>query len=228
MQCAAATSRCGAIGDSKLTIGTNGQAGVQQESGSCWARSAAAEALDESIHLLDWSYIGYHLLVNLLTVDAVNYTLELTLCPDVLLACCDPLNVAVISLPAGLGPCGWLVGHTLAYFHAAFAWAGRGWRRHATLLACQLLWFFFEMLTFAHVLAWERLVFYDGAAGTHNVTTTTPSLFHADAGHPCASRPYFSTWIPIWQDFPYNCLGQLLGWAAAHWVARERRERRLL
>ena len=36
-------------------------------------------------------------------------------------------------------------------------------------------------------------------------------LFGAGEGHPCPWRPYFSTWIPIWQDFPYNIAGQLIG-----------------
>ena len=153
---------------------------------------------------VEWNYIGYHLLINLLSVDAVNYFLQWTFCSDELLACCDPLNIAAFTLPAGLGPCGWLVGHTIAYFDAARGWAGLSVRRHANLLACQFIWFFFEMLTFSHTLEWERMVFYHGP-------NATSELFGAGHGHPCAERPYFSTWIPIWQDFPYNTAGQLLG-----------------
>ena len=166
------------------------------------------------LQAVDWKYVGNHLLVNLVCVDAVNYFLKWAVCGDELLACCDPLNVAAVTLPAKLGPCGWLLGHFIAYFDSARRWAGLSVRRHVTLCVCQLAWFGFEMLTFRHTLEWERLTFYRGP-------NATSPLFQAGHGHPCADRPYFSTWIPIWQDFAYNSAGQLLG-ALCHARRRSR------
>jgi len=128
-------------------------------------------------------------------VDALNYFLEHTFCRDELLACCDPLNHSgpFEGIPYRLGPNGWLMGHLLAYAFAGYTYGRCSHIAHANLLLCQLAWFLFEYVTYQHTYAWEQLVLYDN--GTH----------------PCAERAYYSTWIPIWQDFPYNMLGQLLG-----------------
>ena len=167
--------------------------------------------------MLDGPYITYHIIINVVTVDAINYPLaEVPFCRDRLLACCDPLNAPWFALPMRLSPCGWLVGHTLAYAHAAYMWARESPAQHANLLLCQIVWFFFEMLTFTHTVEWESLVFYEGDERART------RLFGAGHGHPCPGRPYFSTWIPIWQDFLYNCLGQLLGYAAVVYVRRQR------
>ena len=50
-------------------------------------------------------YLGYHMLLNILTVDAINYTLEWTVCQDQLLACCDPFNLPFLTELGALTPC---------------------------------------------------------------------------------------------------------------------------
>ena len=169
-------------------------------------------------------YLGYHMLLNILTVDAINYTLEWTVCQDQLLACCDPFNLPFLTELGALTPCVWLVVHTLAYMHAAYAYAGTSWERHANLAVAQLLWFFFEMLTFSHTYAWEKTTYYNSSEG--HPAKESPLVFGAAEGHPCPERPYFSTWIPIWQDFVYNTVGQVAGWLLFVWIMRRRRQSR--
>ena len=36
--------------------------------------------------------------------------------------------------------------------------------------------------------------------------------YYPDGNHPCPTNAYFSTWIPIVEDFVYNSVGQALGW----------------
>ena len=178
---------------------------------------------------LDLSYLGRramlrdlstHVLLNVLTVDAVNYFLEWTACQDQLLACCDPFNIPWVPQLGALAPCGWLVNHSLSYALFAYTHSGTCWERHATLVVAQLVWFFFEMITFSHTYAWERITYYNMSEG--HPAKESPFVFGAAEGHPCPERPYFSTWIPIWQDFVYNSVGQLAGWLLFLWMRRRR------
>ena len=168
-------------------------------------------------------YLGYHLLLNILTVDAINYFLEWTACQDQLIACCDPFNIVWLPQLGTLAPCMWLVGHTLAYMNAAYTYAGTSWERHANLAVAQVVWFFFEMLTFSHTYSWERITYYNNSEGAGSPFNF---LFGGADGHPCPERPYFSTWIPIWQDFVYNTVGQVAGWLLFVWIMRRRRQSR--
>ena len=147
------------------------------------------------LRAIDIPYLCFHLTVNMVSVDAWNYAMEFTFCRDVLLACCDPFNKAgpFRSIPLKLGPNGWLMGHFLAYTFAGCTYGKWSRVAHANLVLCQIAWFAFEWVTYQHTYAWEQLVFYPN--GTH----------------PCPEEAYFSTWIPVWQDFPYNTAGQLLG-----------------
>lgn len=141
---------------------------------------------------LDVKYLFTHIVVNIICVDIWNITLEQTFCNNSLLACCDPLNWSG-SFTFALKPNGWLLGHLLAYAFAGYMYGKVSIVAHANLLLCQITWFFFEYATFLHTYELEKLLHYQN--GTH----------------PCPHRSYFSTWIPIWQDFPYNSLGQLFG-----------------
>ena len=147
------------------------------------------------LRAVDIPYLCLHLTVNMVSVDVLNYIMEMTFCSNVLLACCNPFNKAgpFRSIPLKLGPNGWLVGHFFAYTFAGCTYGKLSHVVHANLVLCQIAWFTFEWVTYQHTYAWEQLVFYRN--GTH----------------PCPSEIYFSTWIPIWQDFPYNTAGQLLG-----------------
>ena len=133
-------------------------------------------------------YLGYHLLLNILTVDAINYFLEWTACQDQLIACCDPFNIVWLPQLGTLAPCMWLVGHTLAYMNAAYTYAGTSWERHANLAVAQVVWFFFEMLTFSHTYAWERITYYNNSEGAGSPFNF---LFGGADGHPCPERLYF-------------------------------------
>ena len=134
-----------------------------------------------------------HLVLNMVTVDLINFSLQKTICQNVLLTCCDPFSYIQPSL---LGfPCnGWLVGHLLAYWWTGYYYGKNSLRNHSQLVICQLAWFSFEYCTFVHVWEFEQQKYYP--SGTH----------------PCPHNAYFSTWIPIWQDFVYNSIGQCLGW----------------
>ena len=129
--------------------------------------------------------------------------LEHTLFKDTLLACCDPL--AWVPWPSHLAPNLFLLMHFYYYERAAFTTirdCGSEAVAHVNLAICQVVWFGLEYFTFAHTLQWEQR-----------------TLYLPDGRHPCPERPYYSTWIPIWQDFVYNTAGQLVGlllWRRRH------------
>ena len=132
-------------------------------------------------------YIAYHVFINFITVIVCNNALLSTICQDQILSCCDPMNSLWFKLPAHLGPCAWLIGHTIGYFHAAYCWAGSCWKCHLTLIMCQFIW------------ALSETVIFQGVHDSDNLLTCNHEIV------------YPSTWQPIWQDFIYNSIGHLGG-----------------
>jgi len=172
-----------------------------EETLTCWGKTA------QVVGLFDTKYLLFHLIVNVLTVDVWNIGLEHTFCKNELLACCDPFNWMYFDI-AGF-PCnGWLVGHWIAYCFAGLTYGKTDLVAHLNLIVCQLGWFWFEYFTYFHTYEWEQDRFYS--------TTPVPegscrTLELCEKTSPCPTLPYYSTWIPIWQDFVYNTLGQLAG-----------------
>ena len=134
-----------------------------------------------------------HLVVNMLTVDVTNFALSKTICPETLLTCCDPfsnIQPMVLGFPVN----GWLLGHLIAYWWTGYYHGKNSVSRHAELVLCQVAWYCFEYFSFLHVWDYER------------------EKYYPDGNHPCPTNAYFSTWIPIVEDFMYNSVGQALGW----------------
>ena len=139
------------------------------------------------IKMVKCKYIAYHVFINFITVIVCNNALLSTICQDQILSCCDPMNSLWFKLPAHLGPCAWLIGHTIGYFHAAYCWAGSCWKCHLTLIMCQFIW------------ALSETVIFQGVHDSDNLLTCNHEIV------------YPSTWQPIWQDFIYNSIGHLGG-----------------
>lgn len=154
-----------------------------------------------SVLRVDFQLLSWHLVLNMICVEAWNLLLESSMCKGILLACCDPFTYVpwpLDCIPLKLGPNVCLLLHFYHYERTAFTYTracGSEVTAHVNLAICQLAWFAFEYMTFVHTYSLERLTMY------------TP-----EGAHPCPERSgYYSTWIPIWQDFVYNSAGQAVG-----------------
>jgi len=108
-------------------------------------------------------------------------------------------------------PCnGWLIGHFIAYSFAGATYGKVDLTAHLNLVICQLAWFWFEYFTYQHTYEWEQLKFYSNEPLP---PASCRNLEMCERTSPCTSVPYYSTWIPIWQDYVYNTLGQVVGMA---------------
>ena len=160
----------------------------------------------------DWKYMVNHLMINVLTVDIINATFERTICVDELLACCDPFNR--IGGYIGWFPVnGWLIGHYLAYAWAGCFYGNADPVKHFNVALGQVGWFWFEFWTYYHTYQYEQLTYYTKINGTNELGDGVLLVTTSDRKHPCPELPYYSTWIPIWEDFIYNTAGQLTGLA---------------
>lgn len=166
--------------------------------------------------LLDYKFLMCHLMVNVLTVDIWNIGLEHTFCKNELLACCDPFNTIHFYV-AGF-PCNtWLIGHWVAYCFAGATYGKTDLTAHLNLVLCQLVWFWFEFFTYYHTYEWEQLTYYSQKPVP---LASCRTLEICERTSPCQSEPYYSTWIPIWQDYVYNTLGQFAGMAIFIFLAK--------
>lgn len=170
-----------------------------------WARNLGALAQ----MAIDYPAMWRALIMQVVAVEAVNCTLQATICPATTepLACCDPMNTYFVTL-ASWGPRsaatsislnGWLFGHFVFHCYEAYTRGKSSCRAHFNQFLMGFLWYLFEFLVFLHALELEQLRFWRRGDDGSLVS-------------PCPENPYFSTWIPIWQDFYCNWGGQLLGW----------------
>lgn len=160
--------------------------------------------------IFDPVYMINHLMINVLSVDIINATFERTICVDELLACCDPFNkwdVWIGWFPVN----GWLLGHFFAYAVAGCFYAKDDWIRQFNVALGQVGWFWFEFWTYYHTYEWEQLTYYKKSNTTNELGDGVLLNTYKKLVHPCPDLAYYSTWIPIWEDFIYNTAGQVLG-----------------
>lgn len=186
---------------------------------------------------LDVPFLARFIVQNLATVYVFIHVFESWVCDEgTLVACCSFTNAN--WLPSGWFPLNLsLATHTVAYAAKAFSYARADPNKHLNLVYSQFAWFYFMACWYArkyereldlYVLGEVALV--DAINGTSpgltQVAAATPlstsnrfrpwtgfSLWteRHRAGHPCPERAYFSSCMPIWEDFIYNTAGHLCG-----------------
>ena len=161
--------------------------------------------------IFDPVYMINHLVVNVLSVDVINHGFEHTICQNELLACCDPFNKW--DLWIGWFPInGWLLGHFFAYALAGCFYGKDDPIKQFNVALGQAAWFWFEFWTYRHTYEWEQLTYYKHSNTTHELGDGVLLNEYKKLIHPCPDLAYYSTWIPIWEDFIYNSAGQALGY----------------
>eukprot|EP00466_Bigelowiella_natans_P001242 jgi/Bigna1/76762/fgenesh1_pg.43_\ len=173
-----------------------------------------------------------------------------------LLACCDPFNWSITSL---FPCCVWLWGHFFAYMYSdwllleccldkqflssvaipeaagkfpktekffiiqyvaptGYSFGKNSTKNHINLLICQLVWFYSEYYTYIGTYREEVERYH-----------IHPEFGRHTSALPCGNVVYYSTWVPIWEDYIYNTLGQISGYLLfAYYLKKAQKKRPLL
>jgi len=183
-----------------------------QPMSSCWTLAKVKLNDFQNFRLLglDPSQLLYHILLNFVTVHVTNHLLMATVCQDQLLACCDPCNWSWTSY---VPMCVWLWGHFFAYMQAGYTYGRKSYSNHINLLICQVAWFYSEYYSYMSVYEKEVKDFHSHPEFGRNVKAL-----------PCDNVVYYSTWVPIWEDYIYNTLGQFAGYLLFCYVEKRRQQ----
>mmetsp|Transcript_37808 Transcript_37808/g.63511 ORF Transcript_37808/g.63511 Transcript_37808/m.63511 type:complete len:120 (-) Transcript_37808:89-448(-) len=102
--------------------------------------------------------------------------------------------------------------------YSGYSFGKNSTKNHINLLIYQLVWFYSEYYTYIGTYREEVERYH-----------IHPEFGRHTSALPCGNVVYYSTWVPIWEDYIYNTLGQISGHLLfAYYLKKAQKKRPIL